>query len=38
MAKEGLTEAEAFDRLRNASQRSGRPMKLIADALTATLT
>jgi two-component system, response regulator PdtaR len=38
MAKEGLTEAEAFDRLRNASQRSGRPMKLIADALTATFT
>jgi response regulator NasT len=37
MAKEGLTEAEAFERLRNASQRSGRPMKLIAEALEATL-
>jgi response regulator NasT len=37
MAKEGLTEEEAFARLRRASQRSGRPMKLIADALTATL-
>ncbi|HEY3922081.1 MAG TPA: response regulator [Gaiellaceae bacterium] len=37
MAKEGLSEAEAFDRLRLASQRSGRPMKVIADALAATL-
>jgi AmiR/NasT family two-component response regulator len=37
MAKEGLTEDEAFARLRRASQKSGRPMKLIADALTATL-
>ena len=37
MAKEGLTEAEAFERLRRASQRSGRPMKVIADAVTATL-
>lgn len=37
MAKEGLTEAEAFERLRLASQRSGRPMKIIADALAATL-
>ena len=37
MVKEGLTEEEAFARLRRASQRSGRPMKLIADALTATL-
>lgn len=37
MVKEGLTEDEAFARLRRASQRSGRPMKLIADALTATL-
>jgi len=38
MAKEGLSEAEAFERLRAASQRSGRPMKVIADALAATLT
>ena len=37
MAKEGLTEAEAFERLRRASQQSGRPMKVIADALAATL-
>jgi response regulator NasT len=37
MAKEGLTEDEAFARLRRASQRSGRPMKVIADAVTATL-
>jgi response regulator NasT len=27
MAKEGLTESEAFDRLRRASQVSGRPLK-----------
>jgi two-component system, response regulator PdtaR len=37
MAKEGLTEEEAFARLRQASQRSGRPMKVIADAVAATL-
>ena len=37
MVKEGLTEEQAFDRLRKASQRSGRPMKVIADAVTATL-
>jgi two-component system, response regulator PdtaR len=37
MAKDGLTEAEAFDRLRRASQRSGRPMLVIAEAVTATL-
>ena len=37
MVKEGLTEEEAFDRLRRASQSSGRPMKVIADAVTATL-
>ena len=33
MEKEGLTEAEAFVRLRTASQTSGRTMKLIAEAL-----
>jgi two-component system, response regulator PdtaR len=33
MEKEGLTEAEAFVRLRNASQTSGRTMKFIAEAL-----
>lgn len=37
MAKEGLSEDEAFARLRRASQRSGRPMKIIAEAVTATL-
>jgi response regulator NasT len=33
MAKERLTEDEAFARLRKASQVSGRPMKVIADAV-----
>ncbi len=37
MAKEGLTEQAAFERLRRASQASGRPLKVIADALVATL-
>ena len=37
MAKEGITENEAFARLRRASQNSGRSMKIIADALAATL-
>src|SRR2546423_12713954 len=37
MAKEGLTEAEAFDRLRRASQVSGRPLRVIAEAVVATL-
>src|SRR5581483_5143514 len=37
MAKEGISEDEAFGRLRRASQRSGRPMKVIADAVEATL-
>ena len=36
MAKEGLTEQEAFERLRRASQLSGRPLKVVADALVAT--
>jgi two-component system, response regulator PdtaR len=33
MEKEGLTESEAFLRLRTASQTSGRTMKVIAEAL-----
>jgi response regulator NasT len=33
MAKERLTEDAAFARLRRASQVSGRPMKVIADAV-----
>jgi len=37
MEKEGLTESEAFDRLRRASQVSGRPLKVIAEAVIATL-
>ena len=37
MAKENLTEKEAFDRLRRASQVSGRPLKVIAEAILATL-
>jgi two-component system, response regulator PdtaR len=37
MAKEGISEDEAFARLRRASQNSGRPMKVIADALAAAL-
>src|SRR5581483_3398480 len=37
MEKEGLTEQDAFARLRKASQVSGRPLKVIADAVVATL-
>ena len=37
MEKEGLSEGDAFDRLRKASQVSGRPMKVIAEAVVATL-
>jgi two-component system, response regulator PdtaR len=37
MEKEGLTEADAFARLRKASQVSGRPLKVIAEAVVATL-
>src|SRR5918997_6364294 len=33
MEREGLTEKEAFARLRKASQVSGKPLKVIADAL-----
>jgi response regulator NasT len=36
MAKENLTEQEAFQRLRRASQVSGRPLKVVAEALIAT--
>jgi AmiR/NasT family two-component response regulator len=36
MAKEGLTEEDAFARLRRASQVSGRPLKVIADAILTT--
>jgi response regulator NasT len=37
MAKEGLSEADAFARLRRASQVSGRPLKVVAEAVVATL-
>ena len=37
MQREGLTEPEAFARLRKASQISGRPLKVVAEALIATL-
>jgi AmiR/NasT family two-component response regulator len=35
MAKEGLSEQDAFARLRKASQVSGRPLRVIAEALIA---
>src|SRR4249920_340877 len=37
MAKEQLSEQDAFARLRKASQASGRPLKVIAEAVVATL-
>src|SRR5437867_12635478 len=37
MEKEGLSEADAFARLRRASQLAGRPMRVVAEALIATL-
>jgi AmiR/NasT family two-component response regulator len=37
MAKESLTEEEAFARLRKASQLSGRPLKVVAEAVVSTL-
>jgi two-component system, response regulator PdtaR len=37
MEREGLTEQEAFSRLRKASQLSGKPLKVVAEALVATL-
>ena len=37
MEKEGLSENDAFERLRRASQVSGRPLKVIAEAVIATL-
>ena len=36
MEKEGLSEQDAFARLRKASQISGRPLKVVAEALIAT--
>ncbi|MBA3366869.1 MAG: response regulator [Actinobacteria bacterium] len=37
MEREGLSEQEAFARLRKASQAAGRPLRVIADAVVATL-
>ncbi len=37
MEKEKLSEDDAFSRLRRASQASGRPLKVIAEAVVATL-
>ena len=37
MEREGLSEADAFTRLRKASQVSGRPLKVIAEAVIDTL-
>jgi two-component system, response regulator PdtaR len=37
MEKEGLSERDAFARLRKASQVSGRPLKIVAEAVVATL-
>jgi len=37
MARDGLSEEDAFKRLRKASQLSGKPLKVVADALNATL-
>ena len=36
MEREGLSEQDAFARLRKASQVSGKPLKVVADALIAT--
>jgi len=36
MQRENLSEQEAFERLRKASQISGRPLKVVAEALLAT--
>jgi response regulator NasT len=38
MEKEGLSEQDAFARLRKASQVSGRPLKVVAEAVVATFT
>jgi two-component system, response regulator PdtaR len=36
MEREGLSEQEAFARLRRASQTSSRPLKVVAEAVVAT--
>jgi AmiR/NasT family two-component response regulator len=37
MERDGLSEQDAFARLRKASQVSGKPLKVVAEALVATL-
>lgn len=37
MERDGIDEAEAFRRVRAASQKTGKPMRVVADALIATL-
>jgi AmiR/NasT family two-component response regulator len=37
MEKEGLSEQDSFARLRKASQISGRPLRVVAEAVVATL-
>jgi len=37
MEREGLSEQDAFTRLRKASQISGRPLRVVAEALVATM-
>jgi response regulator NasT len=37
MERDGLSEQDAFARLRKASQVSGRPLKVVAEAVIATL-
>jgi len=37
MMREGIGEADAYARMRSASQRTGQPMRAIAEALLATL-
>jgi AmiR/NasT family two-component response regulator len=37
MEREGLSEQDAFARLRKASQASNRPMRIVAEAVVATL-
>jgi AmiR/NasT family two-component response regulator len=38
MEKDGLSEQEAFERLRRASQLTGKPLKVVGEALIATYT
>jgi AmiR/NasT family two-component response regulator len=37
MTSENISEPEAYTRMRSASQRTGQPMRAIAEALLATL-